>query len=244
MRFEKLGLDFQRPSCFKPLRRIPNAVTNMAAPAQNGPVPTQPTVGSAKATEEQLVTAFDNSIWYLLDLWQPLAIAVDNGWGGADSAEKRDWFAGAVSELLNQQQYINPPAGTVITFADMQEDLELFLLQIMQDEFDCNIEDESEVELANSILKVRKAMLESLSTDAAEEVKRRWENRGSRKTDKIAVQEINQDVGDDEDWNGLEEDEEMVEAPQLVQAPAQPKEKPVPEVDEDGFTKVPSKKKR
>ncbi|KAF7185731.1 Pre-rRNA-processing protein TSR2 [Pseudocercospora fuligena] len=139
----------------------------MAAPAQNGPVTAS---GPAKATEAQLIAAFDNSIWYLLDLWQPLSIAVENGWGGGNSADKRDWFAGAVSEFLNQPQYINPPPGTVLTFADMQEDLEVFLLQIMQDEFDCNIEDESEVEVANSILKVRKAMTESLSTAAADEV--------------------------------------------------------------------------
>ncbi|EME76963.1 uncharacterized protein MYCFIDRAFT_46883 [Pseudocercospora fijiensis CIRAD86] len=213
----------------------------MAAPAQNGPVPAG---APAKATEAQLITAFDNSIWYLLDLWQPLSIAVDNGWGGGNSSDKRDWFAGAVSDFLNQPQYINPAPGAVLTFADMQEDLEVFLLQIMQDEFDCNIEDESEVELANGILRVRKAMTETLSTAAADEVKQRWENRGSKKHEKIVVQETNQEVGDDEEWDGFDEDEDMDEAPQLLQAPAQPREKPIPEVDEDGFTKVPSKKKR
>ncbi|KXT03067.1 hypothetical protein AC579_2662 [Pseudocercospora musae] len=215
----------------------------MAATAHNGPVPA---TAPAKATEAQLIAAFDHSIWYLLDLWQPLSIAVENGWGGGNSADKRDWFAGAVSEFLNQPQYINPPAGAILTFADMQEDLEVFLLQIMQDEFDCNIEDESEVDVANSILKVRKAMTESLSTAAAHEVKQRWENRGSKKHDKVVVQETNQEVGDDEEWDGFDEDgdEDMDEAPQLVQAPAQPKERSILEVDEDGFTKVPSKKKR
>lgn len=202
----------------------------MAAPAQNGPVPAptnQPTV-------EQLQLAFDNSIWYLLSLWQPLHVAVSNAWGGPSSEDKRDWMAGAISEQLTE----NP--------ATDNEDLECMLLQIMQDEFDCNVEDESEVEVARSILLVRQTMLETQSLDAAREVQLRWQNRGQMRVD-VSVQEKNQEVGDDEEWNGMEDgeqDDEMDEAPALVQAPAQPRERAAPEVDEDGFTKVASKKKR
>jgi hypothetical protein len=60
----------------------------------------------------------------------------------------------------------------------------------------------------------------------------------------VDVKEIEPEEGDDdaEEWDGIAEDEEMGEAPQLM--PAQPKEKAQPEIDDDGFTKVTSKKKR
>lgn len=197
-------------------------------PASSGPQ----AVASGSATVEQLQTAFDNSIWYLLSLWQPLHIAVQNAWGGPDSADKRDWFAGAVSDLLTTRPETD------------QEDLELFLLQIMGDEFECNVEDESEVAVAGDILKVRSRMMETRSLQAALDVEQRWKNRGSMKTDKVVVQEVNQDA-DEEEFEGFDDDEdmEMEEAPVLVSAPKVPKEKPIPEVDDDGFTKVSGKKR-
>ncbi|CAK1359751.1 Pre-rRNA-processing protein TSR2 [Cercospora beticola] len=187
-------------------------------------------VASDPATVEQLQTAFDNSIWYLLSLWQPLHIAVQNAWGGPDSADKRDWFAGAVSDLLTTRPETD------------QEDLELFLLQIMGDEFECNVEDESEVVVAGDILKVRSRMMETRSLQAAVEVEQRWKSRGNMKTDKVVVQEVNQDA-DEEEFEGFDDDEDMDEAPSLVSAPKVPKEKPIPEVDDDGFTKVSGKKR-
>ncbi|PPJ60637.1 hypothetical protein CBER1_03668 [Cercospora berteroae] len=195
-------------------------------PASSGPQAVAP----GSATVEQLQTAFDNSIWYLLSLWQPLHIAVQNAWGGPDSADKRDWFAGAVSDLLTTRPETD------------QEDLELFLLQIMGDEFECNVEDESEVVVAGDILKVRSRMMETRSLQAAVEVEQRWKNRGNMKTDKVVVQEVNQDA-DEEEFEGFDDDEDMDEAPALVSGPKEPKEKPIPEVDDDGFIKVSGKKR-
>ena len=36
----------------------------------------------------------------VLSNWSALCLAVQNSWGGPESAEKRDWFAGAVSDLI------------------------------------------------------------------------------------------------------------------------------------------------
>lgn len=206
------------------------------APSQTAAASPQP-----HASPDQLQTGFDNSIWYLLSLWSPLHIAVQNSWGGPSSSDKRDWFAGAISDLFNTR----PDTDA--------EDLECFLLQIMQDEFDCNVEDESEVQLAREILSLRGHMMETRTTGPADEVKLRWDNRGSMKGDlgrKITVQEVNQDADDDDDNDGDEgadddddQDEDMEDVPQLV--PGQPsRQRPVPEVDEDGFTKVAGKKQR
>lgn len=189
------------------------------------------------ATPEALQTALDHSIWYLLSLWPALTTAIGSSWGGPDSVDKKDWFAGAVSELLTSR----PDTDA--------EDLECFLLQIMQDEYDCYVEDESECQVARDILAVKARMMEERTTDAARDVEERWKNRGALKgeTRAVVAREVNQDVGDDEDVGELvggddDDDDEMDEAPRLV--PAVVKEKVEPEVDEDGFTKVVGKKKR
>lgn len=180
-------------------------------------------------TPEQLQNAFDNGIWYALSLWPALHVAVQNSWGGPDSSEKRDWFAGAVSDLFGGRQDTDA------------EDLEAFMLQIMQDEFDCNVEDETEGEVARTILVLRKGLLEG-SLAEFENLERRWKNRGMMKADVQVVDAGDGEVGDDEDIDEMDEDEDR--APQGVQqAPREPRERPQPEVDDDGFTKVVGKKR-
>lgn len=171
---------------------------------------------------------FDNGIWYALSLWPILHVAVTNGWGGPDSSDKRDWFAGAVSDLFTSRPDTD------------QDDLEIFLLQIMQDEFDVNVEDESEVTVAMSIIGMKNTLAEG-ELGPAQELERRWKSRGSMKSDINVVDgEIE---ADDEEWDGLdaEADTDMTEAPPLVES--KPKVKAVPEVDEEGFTKVIKKKR-
>jgi pre-rRNA-processing protein TSR2 len=108
------------------------------------------------------------------------------------------------------------------------------------------VEDESEVAVARDILAVKKRLIEERTLDAAREVELRYRNRGQMKGS-VAVEEINQDAEDDGvEWNGIDEedeDEEMGGVPLLVPAAA-PRERVEPEVDDDGFTKVVSKKKR
>jgi len=174
---------------------------------------------------------FDTGIWYALSLWPALSVAVANNWGGPTSSDKRDWFAGAISEIFTER----PETDTL--------DLESILLQVMQDEFDVNVEDESEVPVAAEIMRLRTQIFTMGDTSGLEEVRQRFERRGG-KVERVNVVEnrAEDDDNDDDDDDGDEEDEdvEMGDAPQLVPV----KEKPEPEVDEDGFTKVISKKKR
>lgn len=120
------------------------------------------------------------------------------------------------------------------------------MLQVMQDEFDVNVEDESEVPVAAEIMRLRMQIFEQGDVGGVEEIRVRFERRGG-KVEKVNVVENDVEGEDDdedgEEWNGIQEegeDVEMGEAPQLVPV----REKAAPEVDEDGFTKVVSKKKR
>jgi pre-rRNA-processing protein TSR2 len=179
--------------------------------------------------------------------WPALSLAIQNGWGGDHqvSADKRDWLAGAVSDLL-----ISSPSQ-ITDVADLEE----VLLQVMLDEFEIVVDDGSADETARKIWasaeKVQKGEVKEL-----EEMYAIWhEKRGTggdkatgimRGEDKDG-DETDWDNEDDEEeeWNGLEDkgDVDMAEAPQLVDA-AKQKQRIEPEVDEDGFTKVVAKKKR
>ena len=121
-------------------------------------------------------------------------------------------------------------------------DLETVLLQVMQDEFDVNVEDESEVPVAAEIMKLKRQIVEDGDVSGVQAVKERFERRGG-KVEKVNVVENKceheDDDGDSED-DDENEDVDMDEAPSLVPV----KEKVEPEVDEDGFTKVVGKKRR
>lgn len=114
------------------------------------------------------------------------------------------------------------------------------MLQVMQDEFDVNVEDETEIPVAEEIMKLRKETAEG-NFSGVEAVKRRFEERGGRVPQNLQFVEHK----NDDDESSEEESDDDVEmgdaAPALVPAP---RERQEPEVDDDGFTKVVGKKKR
>ena len=172
-----------------------------------------------------------------LSTWSALSLAVQNSWGGPQSSEKRDWFAGAVSDLFES----SPDADV--------EYIEEMLLQVMNDEFDVNVEDESGEEIAAKIVGLRKLTLQG-DFALVDGMYTNWQQRqrnGNRQ--RVNYQTVDRgDNDDDTDWDSDEsEDDEgdgdvdMTEAPSLQKPP---KEKVLPKVDEDGFTEVVAKKRR
>ncbi|TFB07160.1 Pre-rRNA-processing protein TSR2 [Trichoderma ghanense] len=192
---------------------------------------------------------FEQAVACALHLWPALTLAVQNGWGGPDSADKRDWFAGAVVDLFPEFADAQPgeAAKTAAEEPDM-EDVETVLLQVMVDEFEVNIDDDSTLEVARSIVKARSECAIGEFNEEVKKLRERFANRKGTKVDQMFKQAEDQDQ--DTDWesgdSGEDDDEEnggdvdMDEAPPLVSVP---KEKPAPEVDEDGFTKVTRKKR-
>ncbi|KAI4199609.1 MAG: hypothetical protein LQ350_004484 [Teloschistes chrysophthalmus] len=198
-------------------------------------------------TEAQITQKFDLSIALTLSTWPCLSLAVQNSWGGPLSSEKRDWFAGAISDLFAS----STTTTTTSTANTMDvEYLEEFLLQIMLDEFAINVEDDSAAEIAAKLIGLRKMCMRG-EFGMVDEMYRRWvERRGGGEEERVRFHRQMDDEDDDEDdeeeeeWNGIEDEDgdvDMEEAPQLVK-PA--KEKVVPKVDEEGFTEVVSKKRR
>jgi pre-rRNA-processing protein TSR2 len=178
-------------------------------------------------------TKIDLLISLHLHSWPALTLAIQNHWGGPKSNDKRDWLAGAVSDLLTNGEVTDP------------DDLEEVLVQVMLDEFEVVVDDDTPAELAASIMKGRQRILQGDYSEV-DQMLARWEEKRLKGPEKLAFKKVEKEDDDqDTDWESNEEDEEdveMDEAPQLV--PALRREKQQPEVDEDGFTKVAGKKKR
>lgn len=169
-------------------------------------------------------------------MWPALTFAVQNTLGGPQSAEKRDWFAGAISELLEDN-----------TDAD-GDYLEEFLLQVMNDEFEVRIEDGSAEEIASNIIAFRKSTLAGDFTKV-DALYTRWQERSKKGGDVVRFRHVEteeDDVESDSDDDDMEEDEsdEDVEMEEATITAKPPKKKAVPKIDEDGFTEVIGRRRR
>ncbi|KAL1847016.1 rRNA accumulation-related protein [Paecilomyces lecythidis] len=177
----------------------------------------------------------DLGISLALNAWPALTLAVQSSWGGPTSADKRDWFCGAISELLNDRPETDA------------EDLEDVLIQVMNDEFDVVVDDGSAGDVALQIMEL-KAQTQRGEFSEIRAMYEAWKEKMDKKGASAAglfrqvdARDEDQETDDDDDDEEEEDDVEMDEAPTLTRAP---RERVEPEVDEEGFTKVVGKKKR
>ncbi|KAJ9203991.1 hypothetical protein DTO166G4_7018 [Paecilomyces variotii] len=201
-------------------------------------------MASSTQTQEQLQeqatsasAQLDLGISLALNNWPALTLAVQSSWGGPASADKRDWFCGAISDLLNDRPETDA------------EDLEDVLIQVMNDEFDVVVDDGSAGDVALQIMEMR-AQTQRGEFGEIRAMYEAWKEKMDKKGAnaaglfrKVDARDEDQETDDDEDEDDEEEegDVEMDEAPALTRAP---RERVEPEVDEEGFTKVVGKKKR
>jgi pre-rRNA-processing protein TSR2 len=127
-----------------------------------------------------------------------------------------------------------------------QEYVETFMLQVMVDEFEVNVDDESGAEVAQQIMLARTQCAEG-QFDEYNKLRERFANRKGKKVDALfkKAEDADQDTDweSDDDDDGSDDDDEAGGADvNMSDAPAAPKEKPPPEIDEDGFTKVTRKR--
>lgn len=183
---------------------------------------------------------FEQSVALSLGLWPALTLAVQNNWGGADSADKRDWFAGVIAEAF--PSFATPTTTSSSTTAAAVVDepdteyIEELLLQIMLDEFEVAVDDDSSFDVAAELIRLR-GQCRAGNFEEVERLEARWTAAKGRKVVMEAGAEKDQDTEGSES-EGDDSDEEMEDAP----GPAEPRERREPEVDEDGFTKVTKKR--
>lgn len=158
--------------------------------------------------------------------WQALTLAVDNEWGGADSAEKRDWLAGTLADLYS------PDKETDV------EDVEDVVVQVMGDEFSVLLEDDSAYELAKAIDASWRDCREG-KFDAIEAMKQQFESRPAA----VKKQRTDDDDSSSESGTDGEIDAEAGDNDRdAMEIDARPAEatarRPEPIIDDDGFELV------
>lgn len=158
--------------------------------------------------------------------WDILTAAVESQWGGADSSDKRDWLVGAVVEMFDDS-YVD--AGYV----------EERLLQVMSDEFDVEVEDESALPVAIEVIEVYRDCAKGDFARVADLHRKFQEKEELRAQGKLKKIEVHIENDDDEDDEGDWDDEEEDSAPQLTQEA--PQEPAGPVIDDDGFELVQKK---
>lgn len=178
-----------------------------------------------------------------LHLWPALTLAVQNNWSDNSGEDVRDWFAGAVVELFpDLAEVAKSESNNTKRAAELEEplieDIESRLLQIMADEFNVDVDDDSSFEVADQIMRLRASCIKGQFEDV-EKLREKWTSGRGKKV--VMKQAPDQDQ--DTDWeDDDEEDDEENGDVEMGEAPAAPKDKPQPEVDEDGFTKVTRRK--
>ncbi|QSZ35943.1 hypothetical protein DSL72_007065 [Monilinia vaccinii-corymbosi] len=196
--------------------------------------------GNGVYSPELRLHHFQRSITLSIFLWPSLTLAVTSSWGGPASSSKREWFAGTLIDLLSAPENHDVDAEWI-------EDL---LLQVMEDEFEVVVDDGSAAEVAAGIIKCRGECERGVWGEEKSlcfKLEKRWAEKGGREDalKGFSKGEDQEDTDGDEESGEDEEDEDgdvdmdMDEAPQLVRV----KEPIVPEVDEDGFTKVVKKRR-
>ncbi|KAL5343637.1 Pre-rRNA-processing protein TSR2-domain-containing protein [Aspergillus crustosus] len=197
--------------------------------SQQQPQPQQ----SHPAIPETATAYLDLGITLAINAWPALTLAVSSNWGGPTSSDKRDWLCGAVSEMLHDRPETDA------------EDLEDVLIQVMNDEFDVVVDDESAGEVADRIVEIR-SMVAKGEFGGVRQMWEGWEAKSAQRANNAAAgfrrgEDQEGETDGEEDDSEDEEDVDMGEAPALVRAP---RERVEPEVDDDGFTKVVGKKRR
>lgn len=225
----------------RPHIRDQSSVTQMSGPMEvsGGSAPLQGMYYTCKTRNEtdpgteKCKAQFELGVTLSLFFWPSLSLAVVNNWGGPDSKDKREWFASETIDLLDE----NPDADAGW--------IEEFLLNGMLDNFEVNVDDESGYEVAEQILRLRRDCAKGDFREVLA-MKEKWDRTGGKSEDVGKLFEKKERNEEDDETDGSEdiddeedEDMDMDEAPPLVKV----KEPVVPEVDEDGFTKV-TKKRR
>jgi pre-rRNA-processing protein TSR2 len=211
------------------------SVANLAS----GPQPIRPSATSTNTpTPTQIAAKIDLLISVTLHNWPNLTIAIQHDPDSALAKDKRDFLAGAISDLLSSNQISEA------------EDLEDVLVQFLYDEFEITVDDKdySPWEASQRIMTGREKILQG-DFSQVDQWYEEWVEKQRTGSGRIAVQRVDDDEAQETDWDeedgedeGERKDVEMDEAPQLVEKPK--REKLEPEVDEDGFTKVAGRRKK
>lgn len=139
---------------------------------------------------------FELGVSMMVYKWDALDTAVENKWGGPDSAEKRDWITSILVDLFRNEKVVDAIL------------IEETLLYAMIDEFETNVEDDSALPIASEIINIYK-QCDMHDYSKVEGLYIEWQNRQKNKISR-KVQLHNDPLNADISSSSSDDDEEMI----------------------------------
>lgn len=185
------------------------------------------TAESSEAAPTQQELQFARATYIILAMWPAMRQAVLEMWGGPESEEKRDFL---LSHLCDEY---GTGKGKLPDMDDLTDLLENYLAE----EYDCQLEDDSAALVALHVCNTYKAVFEEQhGTEFLKQLEEAF-----AKVSKSSVKNQTQELSEDDDAE--EEDAPDVATP-ATSAPRASAPRPEPEIDEDGFETVVSRRRR
>jgi pre-rRNA-processing protein TSR2 len=91
---------------------------------------------------EEAKAKFTHATALIIHSWTALDIAVQSEWAGPESANIRDWLGGVIVDLFHF-----PPGNKSVEPDDVEE----ILLQVVEDEFELRLEDDSAYQVCHAV---------------------------------------------------------------------------------------------
>lgn len=211
---------------------------------------------------------FARGVWSLLHIWPALRLAVSEEWGGDESKAKRIWFISTVVDEFEEKSSKAKPASTpapapsapstsspsssatastIVVPPPPGIDLDSLadlLYDILLEEFDIDLEDDSPLQIARQILSLWSDASQGIATqvlalEAQEAAASKTKVVASRGAEDDDDEEDNEeDYETDSDEGDLTRRMDGMESVLEEAPPTLVERKVEPEVDEDGFTMV------
>lgn len=204
-------------------------------------------------TKEQIQEEFRAGVTAVLRSWSVLRTSVDSGWGGPQSQQKADILRQSIYDHLDGSTY--PPGIDIIDFEDA-------IVIYMEEEFSITLEDGSEKQIADTIFRMYQECFQKGDPTLCRQIV----EKAAQASEQIASYPVNiqanehDDDDDDMEDVGVSVHAQAYAAESLFGAPAaQPQQhqmeplrqlgeaapvKPEPQLDDDGFAPVSTKKKK
>ncbi|ORY97766.1 Pre-rRNA-processing protein TSR2-domain-containing protein [Syncephalastrum racemosum] len=164
--------------------------------------------------------AFEEGVSYIFRSWTALRLAVEQDWGGVESAAKRDWFMGVIVDYFGQH-------GKKVDIYEIED----ILTQIMGDEFDTILEDDSPYMVAKHLVELYNQCVQGNYTEV-ERLREKFPSLQAAAASSSAQQDSSEDEYDDDDEEAANGDD--MDMDKSTPGPS----KREPEIDDDGFQTV------
>eukprot|EP00914_Ancora_sagittata_P023681 GHVO01046713.1.p2 GENE.GHVO01046713.1~~GHVO01046713.1.p2 ORF type:complete len:152 (-),score=28.01 GHVO01046713.1:1122-1577(-) len=103
------------------------------------------------------VAAYEEGVAHIINNWTALTLAVEHGWGGRDSQKKRSFF---ISHVLTE---VCPFTGKASCGND-RDTLADLMADYLSEKFNMDLDDDSDLEVANWILKLKESLTKGDAT--------------------------------------------------------------------------------